>query len=555
MATDPLQHFRQQAIEWARKARLAGWLPEEAVTRLESVETSTPGQLFDTGEQRPLVVAFFGGTGVGKSSLLNRLAGEAIARTGVERPTSREVTLYLHETVQVRSLPAAFPVEKVKIALHRKEENRNILWIDMPDIDSVDTRNRELVLDWLPHIDLLIYVVSPERYRDDRGWRLLLEHGHRHAWLFVINQWDKGDPAQREDFVHLLKEAGFDEPMVFCTDSRGESETEDDFPRLADTIRTLASAHTIRQLEIRGITVRMEELREALRQAAERLGPEEGFPALENRWQTLWKETAEELQQGLEWKMEELADRFAARENGRGWFRHRREPEPETENPEPGHVEIWDPWARTRLEDALDALVIEADALSLPTAPLRKALSPLPDSAAKEVENHLQRSLRAALRKPGTAWQRLLYRITGLLAALLPLLAIAWVGYRVLVGYYQSATAPEHYLGIDFAIHSVLLVITAWLLPYLIHRRVKPSLQKAALRGLRTGLDAGLESISRRLLQSLEELHKEQETLRREYERLLQEQADREPAPLSSDDETLLRMLRRTSATERKRTE
>ena len=47
----------------------------------------------------------------------------------------------------------------------------------MPDFDSIDQNNRHLVLEWLPHIDVLIYVVSPERYRDEKAWRLLFAEG------------------------------------------------------------------------------------------------------------------------------------------------------------------------------------------------------------------------------------------------------------------------------------------------------------------------------------------------------------------------------------------
>ncbi len=544
MATDPLQHFQRQTLNWAREAQQAGWLPEAEVTRLESVESATPGDLFEAGIQRPLVVAFFGGTGVGKSSLLNRLAGEAIARTGVERPTSREVTLYLHESVQIQNLPQDFPVDKVKIALHRKEENRDILWIDMPDIDSVDIANRELVLEWLPHIDLLIYVVSPERYRDDRGWRLLLEHGHRHAWLFVINQWDKGDPTQREDFIRLLEEAGFQRPLIFCTDSREGKAAEDDFPQLAQTIHALANAHTIRQLEIRGISVRMQELREALKRAAEKLGPEEAFPELIKHWQALWEKTAQELRQGLDWKMEVLAARFAPR-NTEGWFRGQKGSTPESgvEKQQRDSEEIWDSWAETRLHDAFDALLIEADALSLPGTPLREALSPFLKEAKDKMENHLQLSLRTALQKPGTTLHRFLYRATGILATFLPVTALGWVGYRLFTGYYQSATLPQNYLGIDFAIHSLLLVLTAWLLPYLIHRRLKPSLQKAALRGLRAGLEAGLAEIDQQFRQILEGLQREQQRFWKEYQRIMERQAEHEPASRPLDDETLARML------------
>ena len=38
-------------------------------------------------------------------------AGELIARTGVERPTSRHATIYLHRTRKLSALPAGSPIE------------------------------------------------------------------------------------------------------------------------------------------------------------------------------------------------------------------------------------------------------------------------------------------------------------------------------------------------------------------------------------------------------------------------------------------------------------
>jgi len=149
------------------------WLSSQDLLSYEQVAIRNPGSLFNPDAHRPLTAAFFGGTGVGKSSLLNRLAGQEIARTGIERPTSREVSLFLHESVEFRQLPNDLPISDVRMARHANEATRQILWIDMPDIDSVDAANRSIVLDWLPHIDVVIYVVSPERYRDDKGWRLL----------------------------------------------------------------------------------------------------------------------------------------------------------------------------------------------------------------------------------------------------------------------------------------------------------------------------------------------------------------------------------------------
>ena len=151
---------------------------EAQTEQLNSLDQQKPENLFEAKKQnRPLVVALFGGTGVGKSTLLNRVAGKEIARTGIERPTSREVTIFLHDSVEVKQLPQDFPVEKVNIRQHQDQSKKEILLIDMPDIDSVETENLQIVRDWVPYIDVLLYVVSPERYRDDRGWQFLLDQG------------------------------------------------------------------------------------------------------------------------------------------------------------------------------------------------------------------------------------------------------------------------------------------------------------------------------------------------------------------------------------------
>jgi tRNA U34 5-carboxymethylaminomethyl modifying GTPase MnmE/TrmE len=256
----------EAAKNWARDAQNAGWLSHEDIAPLAALENRSPATLFDGSTHRPLVVAFFGGTGVGKSTLLNRLAGQEIARTGVERPTSREVSIYLHESLHIRQLPKGFPIDRVRTAYHRDEQRRQVLWIDMPDIDSTEQDNRELVIEWLPHIDVLIYVVSPERYRDDKGWRLLRAHGHEHAWLFVMNQWDRGQAVQLDDFAKLLGQGGFLDPLILRTDCRENAELRkpDDFARLQEIIQSLAEIHVIEQLEIRAMDQRYKDLASAL---------------------------------------------------------------------------------------------------------------------------------------------------------------------------------------------------------------------------------------------------------------------------------------------------
>ncbi len=86
----------QRTQTWAQQAYEQGWLTEETVQKLNTPEIP---RFTETQGMRPLIVAFMGGTGVGKSSLLNRLAGKAIAKAGVARPTSKEVTLFHHRDI------------------------------------------------------------------------------------------------------------------------------------------------------------------------------------------------------------------------------------------------------------------------------------------------------------------------------------------------------------------------------------------------------------------------------------------------------------------------
>ena len=91
-----------QAQHWAEAAISEGQISHAQAQDLLALDARSTDSLFVSdlaNGAKPLIVAFMGGTGVGKSSLLNRLAGQAIAKAGVERPTSREVTLYHHQSL------------------------------------------------------------------------------------------------------------------------------------------------------------------------------------------------------------------------------------------------------------------------------------------------------------------------------------------------------------------------------------------------------------------------------------------------------------------------
>lgn len=475
------------------KALEAQWLSPQDLSAYENLTIRSPGSLFNPNSHRPLTAAFFGGTGVGKSSLLNQLAGQDIARIGIERPTSREVSIYLHESVEFQQLPNDLPVDDVRMARHSNESKRQILWIDMPDIDSVDSANRNIVLQWLPHLDVVIYVVSPERYRDDKGWRLLKEYGGDHAWIFVLNQWDRGEQVQFEDFRRLLTEAGFSDPIVLRTIARATSEAQSSTSELHELERVLgeiSSQHLMAQLEAHAGIARLDALREVLVQFDTALGGNEDYVHLAPRWQEIWSEAVHDLMEGMEWTLIALVRMLSGRMTDKVTDGVSQE---SPASPQAMPV-IWDEWAAGRAQDTLAQLLVAAGERGLPPRPLKLALSPFIEVTGQKVIQRGQLKLRQALALPGNALQRTAMRVAGFLSILLPSLALAWASYQVVIGYYESATHHLDYLGTDFAVHTLLLIGLAWLAPWFVYSRLRPSVEASALRGLRSGVREALEA-------------------------------------------------------------
>lgn len=516
---DPSLALREQIGDWLARARAAGWLNDADLAAFRAVECATSADLFAEQQGRPLVVAFFGGTGVGKSTLLNRLAGEPVARVGVERPTSHEVTLYLHDAIALTDLPSAFPVERVRVERHHDDRRRDVVWIDMPDIDSIATENRDLALAWLPYVDLLIYVVSPERYRDDAGWRQLQARGHRHGWLFVMNRGDEGDPRQVEDFAAELREAGFAQPLVLPTvcAAGGMGGAEDRFDEVEAAIRAVAEAHGIRELERLGQRARLVELRAALSRAAARLGDPQAWAGLGGQRAEEWQRAREDVLDALAWPIQEAAGRIALRRGAAGGGvlpfmgrAARRLVGRPADTADAGSAEVaadgegddahfadhlWDAAAQGRLGRVVDRLEVEARRANVAVAPLLARLQAVVEEAPASAGESLRTALGRAIDRPGAPALRLARRVAKVAMVALPAAAALRVGYDVVAGYGRGLAGGAPFLGLDFAIHAGLLIALAWLLPALLHRLLRPDLRAALVRGLTAGLGAGLDAI------------------------------------------------------------
>jgi energy-coupling factor transporter ATP-binding protein EcfA2 len=140
-----------------------------------------------------LWVVFLGGTGTGKSTLFNALCGAALSETGVERPKTCGPILYAPKGCPVEKnfpLPgmelckqasqgaglkaAAGAAGCLMILEHSRSEFSHLVLADTPDLDSIETENRQIAEDLFLLSDAVIFVTSQEKYADEVPHRFLL---------------------------------------------------------------------------------------------------------------------------------------------------------------------------------------------------------------------------------------------------------------------------------------------------------------------------------------------------------------------------------------------
>lgn len=167
-----------------------------------------------------LVLAIAGGTGTGKSSLVNALAGEIITSVSVLRPHTDEPLA----VVPMNPEPAVTVLLDTLGIPYRHEHSAftRTAIIDLPDLDSIAEWHRARVEDLIPRVDGVIWLFDPDKYRDPIVHDEFLSQlsVHRGQFIFALNKIDKlrSDDLQtvRQDLIETLAADGYPRPALFA---------------------------------------------------------------------------------------------------------------------------------------------------------------------------------------------------------------------------------------------------------------------------------------------------------------------------------------------------
>ncbi|HET7703003.1 MAG TPA: dynamin family protein [Candidatus Limnocylindrales bacterium] len=119
------------------------------------------------------VIALVGGTGVGKSSLLNALVGSEVSPASARRPTTATPIAWVPggASAALRPLLDWLGADPGVVPEPGDEGTEpaapaRLAILDLPDLDSIELEHRRRVDAILPRVDAVIWVTDPEKYHD-----------------------------------------------------------------------------------------------------------------------------------------------------------------------------------------------------------------------------------------------------------------------------------------------------------------------------------------------------------------------------------------------------
>ncbi|PVU81941.1 GTP-binding protein HSR1 [Cellulomonas sp. WB94] len=258
-----------------------GRLPDAVLEPATVVVERARARMALSGEYT--VVALAGSTGSGKSSLFNALAGADLAVPGVRRPTTgqpmaavwpapttsdspagaaRRAEPFGRPAADARSGGAHALLDWLAVDQRHVLDRANpeaeplggetvatgLVLLDLPDHDSVETTHRMRAERLYERVDLLVWVVDPQKYADAalhvRYLRPLAAHAD--VVVLVLNHADRLTPDELErclaDLARLAAQDGLGTVPVLATSTRTGVGVAELRERLVEAARRRAAA-------------------------------------------------------------------------------------------------------------------------------------------------------------------------------------------------------------------------------------------------------------------------------------------------------------------------
>lgn len=214
--------------------RAEGRLPAELVDQARASVERAGARRRLSGEHT--VVALAGPTGSGKSSLFNVVTRLDLARVGVRRPTTSEPLACMwgawgaSPLLDRLGIPQGNQVPKESVLDSGEAEGLDgLILLDLPDHDSTHEAHRVQVDHLVDTVDLLVWVVDPQKYADAALHDRYLKNmaGHAAVTVVVLNQIDQlteqDTKACVDDLERLLAKDGLRKvPILPVSAATGE---------------------------------------------------------------------------------------------------------------------------------------------------------------------------------------------------------------------------------------------------------------------------------------------------------------------------------------------
>ena len=216
------------------------------------------------------VVSLAGGTGSGKSSLFNQLAGADFSTVGVTRPVTRDAHACVWGVagsgplLEWLGVPRRYRYARSS-ALGRGEQSMTgLVLLDLPDHDSVLGHATDLVEKLVGRSDLMIWVLDPQKYADAAVHRRFLVPlaGHSEVVAVVLNQADLLTAGQIEDCVQdlrrLLDNEGLQDVQILVTSAKTGDGIEELRKLLIDAVSARKAAAARISADVDKVVARFE---------------------------------------------------------------------------------------------------------------------------------------------------------------------------------------------------------------------------------------------------------------------------------------------------------